>query len=404
MCYKTSIMKSTCVIVAALVAALGTVESRAAPQAPVSSTDGNAMMNLGRMSLSASEVLQRAVDRGEIPGAISMVSVSGKVEVAYVGLADPKTGRKPDEHSFFWIASMSKGMCGAAVMSCVDKGLVHLDDPVEKYIPELARLKVVEKGVDGRETLRAPKTKITLRMCLSHVAGFPLYTPREQRESGFSFSLAEYAAATADCRLLRDPLTKHQYSNVDINLAGRVVEIVTGMPFEVYLQKTFFDPLGMTSATFYPTAEQLRHRFFVARVAKGRPYEDGRKDHWAKPLEFGERVRGRDHANAAGGVFATAGDVMKFYMMLANDGWASDGTRILSHASILALSTAQYPSLDRYTLGLRQYGDWFGHDGALQTEAYANWKENRVALLYIQVTGEWNSRFKQEWRAAAMRN
>ena len=386
-----------------LASALAAWTACAVPKVDAPTTDGDALVGLGRTSESAAAALQKYVDSGEIAGAVSMIAVSGKVETAYVGLADPTTGRKFDDKTIFWIASMTKGFCGAAVMSCVDKGLVSLDDPIEKYIPEIANVKVAEQGADGKTTLRPPKVKMTLRMCLSHVAGYPFSTPLDLKHGGANkLSPTERVKGAVDCPLLRDPLVKHQYSNVDINLAGRVVEIVTGMAFEDYLQKTFFDPLGMKDITFYPTAEQLSHKVYVARVENGKPYEDGRKDQWAKYLAVEDVRRGREYAVPAGGLFSTAADVMKFYMMLANDGKAPDGTRILSHASILELSRAQYPKLDRYTLGLRQFGDWFGHDGALQTEAYANWKENRVALLYVQITGRWNHQFKKDWRSASM--
>ena len=379
---------------------LGEVKTGASAQPKT--TDGTALKCLTASGETPAAALRRFVDKGEIAGAVSMVAVSGRVETAYVGLADPTTGRKFDEKSLFWIASMTKGVCGAAVMSCVDRGLVSLDDPIEKYIPEIANVKVAEKGADGQTTLRPPKVKMTLRMCLSHVAGYPFNTPLADRKGAFSLSLADHVKGAVDCPLLWDPLTKHQYSNVDINLAGRVVEIVTGQLFEDYLQKTFLDPLGMRDTTFYPTTEQLSHKVYVARVENGKPYADGRGDRWAKPLSFGALRRGKIHAIAAGGLFATAADVMKFYCMLANDGKTPDGTRLLSHAAIVELSRAQYPELDCYTLGLRQFGDWFGHDGALQTEAYANWKERRAALLFVQITGPWNHAFKTAWRQAAL--
>ncbi|MCQ2390741.1 MAG: beta-lactamase family protein, partial [Kiritimatiellae bacterium] len=338
-------------------------------------------------------------DRGEIAGAVSMTSVSGKVETVYVGLADPKTGRPFDAHSMFWIASMTKGFTGAAVMSCVDRGLVALDDTIEKYIPEMAKVKVAEKGSDGAVHLRPPKVKMTLRMCLSHQAGFPFNSPIAEARGGRTMTLAEHATAAAACPLLWDPLTGHKYSNVDINLAGRVVEIVTGVRFEDYLQRTFFDPLGMKEITFFPTPEQVARKVFVACVAKGRHYADGTNDHWARMWRDEEIARTKTGL-PSGGLYATAAEVMKIYQMLANDGCAPDGTRLLSHKSILELSTAQYPQSDCYSLGLRQYGDWFGHDGALQTEAYANWKENKVCLLYVQLTGEWRHPFKSVWRQA----
>lgn len=352
------------------------------------STDGGVVLSGAVGKGSPAEVLQAYIDAGALPGAISMTAVSGKVECACLGLADFTTGRKMDEKSYFWIASMSKGFCGAAVMTCVDKGLLSLDDPVEKYVPEVANVKVAEKNVLGFTKLRAPKVKMTIGMCLAHVAGFEFD----------ACPCAETPKLIGGYKLLWDPMTKHKYANVDIELAARCVEVVTGVEYGEYLRRAFFDPLGMTETTFTPTPEQLARLVRPARVKTGRKWEDGSDDFWAKRHQL---FRGKA-PRAAGGLYATAGDVMKFYLMLANDGKAPDGRRILSHESIVALSTARYPKLDCYSLGLRQFGDWFGHDGALQTEAFANWKENRAALMFIQVTGDWRQPFKKAWHDAAL--
>ena len=369
----------------------------ALPRAEAPTTDGDALSHLQEgKSGTIQQILQPYVDRKEIAGAVSMLSVSGRVDTVYIGLAHPDKGTKYAPDTFFWIASMSKGFCGAAVMACVDQGLVALDDPIAKFLPAFKDIRVKEKTADGTVTRRPPKVAPTLRMCLSHVAGFSGMTDN----MASCRSLADIAADAVASGLVRDPLVQHQYSNVDIDIAARVVEVVTGLNYADFLEKTFFKPLKMEEITFFPTDEQLARTTFVARVAKDKPYADGTNDHWAQWLKPSFKHR---FVEAGGGLFARAGDVMKFYQMLANDGCAPDGTRLLSHASILELARAQYPDKDRYSLGLRQYGDWFGHDGALQTEAYANWKENRVALLFVQVTGDWDLPFKQDWRNATIR-
>lgn len=336
------------------------------------------------------------IESGEIAGLVSMTSVSGKVETVYLGLADPKTGRKFNEKSFFWIASMSKGFTGAAIMSLVDQGKVSLDDPIKKYIPSIGSIQVKEKRKDGTAILRPPKVDMTIRMCLSHMAGFPFKIRAMDSWGIDSMPLKVLAENLSEIPLPHDPMTGHRYSNLDIDLCSRVVEVVSGMPFETYLQKTFFDPLGMREITFFPTKEQFANRVFLASVKKGCHYKEG-SIYMLDPSKTNRHGR---FAEGGGGLYSTAGDVMKFYQMLANDGKAPDGTRILSHDAILELSRAQYPKYNRYSLGLRQYGDWFGHDGALQTEALANWKENRVVLMFVQITGTWNHPYKNAWHRA----
>ena len=118
-----------------IIALAGAAYAVPKPSAPT--TDGEALANLSEgKSGSIREILQPYVDRREIAGAVSMLSVSGRVETVYIGLANPAKGTPFAPDTFFWIASMSKGFCGAAVMACVDKGLVALDDPIAKYLPQ----------------------------------------------------------------------------------------------------------------------------------------------------------------------------------------------------------------------------------------------------------------------------
>jgi CubicO group peptidase (beta-lactamase class C family) len=335
--------------------------------------------------------IQPYIDSEELAGAVSMTSVSGKVEVAYFGYANPKKKTPFTEKSMFWIASMTKGITGAAVMTLVDKGLISLDDPVEKYIPRMSDVRVEIRNADGSLSYRKPKTKMTIRMCLSHVAGYDFNIGKTGITSARFMPMDVFAKLLPYLPLARDPMTAHVYANADIDICAHIIEIVTKKRFDDYLKEVFFKPLKMENACFSMNDEQIANMVSFTSIKKGKKW--GKGSYLVPPYKNG-------FYNGGGALFATAGDIMKFYQMLANDGKATDGTRILSHKAILELSTAQYPQFNRYTLGLRQFGDWFGHDGALQTEAVANWKENRVALLFVQLSGEWNHPFKIKWRKA----
>ena len=335
--------------------------------------------------------IQPYVDSGELAGAVSMTSVSGKVEVLRFGYADPYRKIPFTDDSMFWVASMTKGFAGAAVMTLVDRGLLSLDDPVEKHIPSMADVRVKERNADGSFVLRPPKTKMTVRMCLSHVAGYDFRIDGTGIASSSCMPMATFGKVVQYLPLARDPMVKHQYANVDIDICARIVEIVSGKRFDEYLKETFFAPLGMKNACFRMDETQISNMVALTCIRQGKKWTKG-------------SYRMPDYRNGfyngGGALFATANDMMKFYQMLANGGKAPDGRRILSSAAIRELSTAQYPHFDRYTLGLRQFGDWFGHDGAIQTEAVANVKENRVSLLFVQLSGDWNHPFKDAWRKA----
>src|SRR4051812_38280646 len=144
----------------------------------------------------------------------------------------------------FWIASMSKPITAALLMLLVDEGKVNLDDPVEKYLPEFKAVVVASaKGKEGQQP-RPPGHKITVREILSHTSGLPFKSPQEQPTLD-ELTLKDAAASYAKTPLLFEPGTKYQYSNAGINTAGRIIEVVSGMPYEVFLQRRLLDPLGM---------------------------------------------------------------------------------------------------------------------------------------------------------------
>jgi CubicO group peptidase (beta-lactamase class C family) len=228
-------------------------------------------------------------------------------------------------------------------------------------------------------------------MCLSHVAGYDFRIDGSEIASSSCMPMETFGKVVPYLPLARDPMVKHQYANVDIDICARIIEIVAKKGFDEYLKETFFVPLGMKNACFRMSETQISNMVSLTCIRKGKK--------WTKGSYRCPDFRNGFY-NGGGALFATADDVMKFYQMLANDGKAPDGRQILSSAAIRELSTAQYPQFDRYTLGLRQFGEWFGHDGALQTEAVANLKENRVSLLFVQLTGDWNHPFKDAWRKA----
>ena len=143
----------------------------------------------------------------------------------------------------------------------VDEGKIALDDPVEKYLPEFKSQMVIAEIDDDHVLLRKPVHPITIREVLSHVSGLPFKSAMEEPTlDGLPLNLAvrSYAAAP----LATEPGTHFQYSNAGINTAARVLEVVSGMKYEDFMQRRLFDPLGMNDTTFWPSETQ------VERLAK----------------------------------------------------------------------------------------------------------------------------------------
>src|SRR6185437_11866890 len=155
-------------------------------------------------------------------------------------------------------------LTGAALMMLVDEGKVSLDDPVEKYLPEFKGQQVVES--DG--SLHPPKHPITVREIMCHTSGLIRANDKSLKRTQ---SLAENVAEIARHPLLREPGTKYEYNNCGINTGGRIIEVVSGMPYADFMQKRLFDPLGMKDTTFWPNAEQASRLAHTARRNKERP-------------------------------------------------------------------------------------------------------------------------------------
>ena len=219
---------------------------------------------LGRGSSSASggrmaAVLQPFVDSHTLAGAVDAGRRQGQGARAWKRSASPTSPPKKPMRTdcLFWIASQSKPITAAALMMLVDEGKVKLDDPVEKYLPEFKGQMVVAERDKEHVLLKKPKHPITVRNVLSHTSGLPFTSPIEKPTLDL-FPLEGRVRSYAMLPLDFEPGSKYMYSNAGINTAGRIIEVVSGMPYEKFLDKRLFKPLGMKDTTFWPSGEQLK--------------------------------------------------------------------------------------------------------------------------------------------------
>ncbi|MDR0328293.1 MAG: beta-lactamase family protein [Planctomycetaceae bacterium] len=330
------------------------------------------------------EVLEPYITNGELPGIVTVIADKENIlQTDTLGFADIESQRPMKTDTTFWIASQTKPVTAVAVMILVDEGKLSLAEPITTYLPELANLKVVAEKTGDRTVLVPVDKPITLAMALSHTAGLEFITPFQERHSIDSLPLSRYVTTVVMTPLRTQPKTAYHYSNMGINLAGAVVERVSGIPFEEFLQKRIFEPLGMNDTTFYPNADQLKRLAttyslnenktkLVPSQTNALTYPLDRKDRYAEP---------------GGGLFSTPTDLVKFFQMLAGNG-EFNGKRILSEAAVKEIQTKQTGSLpDAYGLGVTTDNGVFGHGGALGTNALVNTNNGRVLLYFIQHQG-----------------
>jgi CubicO group peptidase (beta-lactamase class C family) len=349
----------------------------------------------GRSRLSADEgqatenkiaaVLKPAVENHAVAGVVALVADKDKVLcVETAGFADVAAQTPMQADSLFWIASQSKPITATALMILVDEGKVNLNDPVATYLPEFNRQWLATERDSDHLLLKKPSHPITVRNILSHTSGLPFKSDMEEPTLDL-LPLAVAARSYAMTPLDFDPDSKYQYSNAGINTAGRIIEVVSGMPYEQYLDERLFKPLGMKDTTFWPSDEQLTR---LARSYRLNAEKNGLEEVKIGQLLYPLNDR-RRQPMPAGGLFSTAADVARFCQMVMNGGkW--EGKRYLSEAAIKEMTRRQTPPTlkDSYGLGWATGGDGsFGHGGAHATTMSVDPARGLITVFMVQAAG-----------------
>jgi CubicO group peptidase (beta-lactamase class C family) len=277
---------------------------------------------------SLNEALSAAVSRGDVPGLVVIAATRDRILYQGVfGKAEVERGRPMTAEAIFRIASMTKPVTSVAAMQLYERGRFALDDPAEKYLPELANLMVFESfdSATGAYKVRPAATKVTIRHLFTHTSGlgygFTSPTVRDFKPRNGE----KYEAGP----LLFEPGTQWIYGP-GVDWVGRLVEKLSGKNLEEYFREQIFTPLGM-SDTFYNVPEAKQ-----ARLVTVHRRQDGRAD--APPTEQANPPqRPATTFSGGGGLASTASDYIRFARMILNGG-TFDGRRILS-ADTVALMT-----------------------------------------------------------------
>ena len=340
----------------------------------------------------AEDALAPWVEKGELPGAVSVFYKDGVQETACLGCANAEDRRPIGMDNVYMQCSQTKGFCGVTVAMLVEEGKLNLDDPVSKYLPEFGTLWVQESETNGVRRLVKANNVLTVRMVMNHTGGFPFELPNAQEMGGWSrrMPLRSVAATAASQPILFEPGTKVRYSNVGIDIGAAIVEVVSGMRWEKFLAERVFGPLGMKDTGFWPTDAQLDRKIEMYDVKGGEPAKWKLQANWMQRPYNDDRV----FPSAGAGLWTTAADQLKFYKMLMNLGVGENGARILKEETvknILAKSTRP-KGMDGYSLGLKAPVDdgedqWFGHGGAWGTNCMVNWHRRQLKLWAVQFNG-----------------
>jgi CubicO group peptidase (beta-lactamase class C family) len=333
--------------------------------------------------------LQPFVDDHTLAGAVTLVASKDHVlDLEAVGWADIAAHRPMAPDSFFWIASQSKPIAATALMLLVDEGKVKVDDPVSTYLPEFKDEWVAAEQDKDHMTLKKPQHPITVKNLLTHTSGLPFKSGIEEPTLDL-FSLETRVRSYAMLPLQFEPDSKYQYANAGINTVGRIIEVVSGMPYEKFLEERLFKPLDMKDTTFYPKADQL------ARIAKS--YRPNADKTGLEEVPIGQLKYPLDDPSRkpmpAGGLFSTATDLSHFYRMIMNGG-LYDGKRLLSEAAVKQMTSKQTGDLPNEYGFAFSTGKRIGHGGAYNTNSSIDTEHQLIEIFLVQHAG-WTAEGKK---------
>jgi len=327
--------------------------------------------------------LQPFVDASRLAGAVVLVADRERVlALETVGFADIEARRPMRTDTLFWVASQTKPVTAAALMMLVDEGKVGLDDPVVKYVPEFSGLMVGPRDGQGTTPVHPPSHAITIREILSHTSGLRFLNAKDKMVID-AVPLADAVQHALLEPLLFDPGTAYSYSNEGIDTAGLIVQMLSEMPYERFLQERLFTPLGMSDTSFVPTTEQLQRLATIYRPREGGGLEPTRTGFLRYPLDDLRR-----HPAPGGGLFSTAHDMMRFCQMFLNGG-VLEGRRYLSEAAVREMTKRQTaPGIaESYGLGWGVGPNTYSHGGACSTNMTVDTRRKIITVFLVQHSG-----------------
>ena len=343
-------------------------------------------------------LMQEAVDQKQIAGIVTILARHGKViDYRAYGQKDMTTGAAMTKDTIFRDFSMTKPVTAVAMMILYEQGKWLPTDPISKFIPEFADLKVFKGvGEDGKMILEAPAHQPTMRELMTHTAGFsygffgstPVDKMYRDEQVLSSDSLKQMIDKLAKIPLLYQPGRGWTYS-VSMDIQGYIIEKLSGRSLPDFMAEHIFKPLGMKDAGFFVPAEK-RNRFVTLyrAGAKGELMADGTP---GAPADYAKQPT---MASGGGGMVSTAEDYYRFAQMLANGG-ELDGVRILSPASVQLMTANHVPQsllTGEYGIGWHVLRPGFGYGyncAVVYDPAEANLPEGKGTFFWDGAAGTW---------------
>ncbi|HEY1901565.1 MAG TPA: serine hydrolase domain-containing protein [Terracidiphilus sp.] len=344
-------------------------------------------------------LMQQTVDQKQIAGIVTILARHGKViDYRAYGDRDMASGAPMTKDAIFRDYSMTKPLTGVAMMILYEQGKWSPSDPISKFIPEFAHLKVYQ-GVDaeGKMILADPDHPPTMRELMSHTAGFTYgffgTTPVDKiyRDANLlgSKNLQEFIEKLAKIPLLYQPGKGWTYS-MSMDVEGYIVEKLSGQSLPDFMRENIFKPLDMKDAGFYVPADKRDRFVTLYRTGpNGELLADNNGGHVARDYSTEPTM-----PSGGGGMVSTAADYYRFAQMMLNDGQL-DGKRILAPATVKLMTSNHVPTellTGQFGIGqqVMRPGFGYGYNCAVDFDPLeANLPEGKGTFLWDGAAGTW---------------
>jgi CubicO group peptidase (beta-lactamase class C family) len=377
------------------------------------STGGLSRARLGRMH----DIMASYAERSEVPGLVTLVSRRGEVHVDAIGMKAFGGSDPMRRDTIFRISSMTKPITAIATMILVEECKLRLDEPVDRWLPELAERKVLKRLEGPLDDTVPAKRPITVRDLLTFRMGFgqmmappeayPILSAASEQQIGMGppspSSMPapdEWMRRLGSLPLMHQPGEKWMY-NTGSDVLGVLIARASGQPLETFLRERIFEPLGMKDTGFsVPTAslDRLATSYWTdPESGELVVYDEAESGQWSRPPAF---------PSGAGGLVSTIDDYLAFGQMMLNQG-KHGNKRILSRLSVELMTTDQLTPEQKAVSGLvpgsfDSHG-WgfgvsvvtrrddiaavpgrYGWDGGMGTSWYSDPREEMVMILMTQ--------------------
>ena len=364
------------------------------------------------------QICSGKIQNGNLPGIAILITHNGKIVLwkAY-GMADNQSGKAMKRDDIFRIASQTKAITSTAIMMLWEEGKFQLDDPISKYIPEFKNPQVLKSFSysDTSWTGQSARSEITIRQLITHTSGIGygaidgderikmIYQKAKVTDlfTTENILIGDVIKRLAKLPLHHNPGEKFTYS-MGIDVLGYLIEILSGMPFDKFLQTRLFDPLGMNDTRFYLPGDKAGRLVAIQEKVNGQ---------WQRfPNTFYETdypIQGaKSFFSGGAGLSSTVKDYATFLQMYLNGG-ELNGVRILSRTTVDAImgnhSGSLYGAPDKYhglafgvltESGQKKGGNGsegtFEWGGYFNTQYFADPKEKIIGIIFKQTQGPVN--------------